>query len=694
MAILPDPKIENYGDISPASARSALATGVWDDDSALQMVVNDANTAENFENTKSWVLMWNSASLLYQSPYIPQYWVGTQSESASIPLHTVATTVNTLVPQIMNGLFYQNPPFLVQERPGTTSAAARAVSAVQAYQLEEIRFKDEIQFGAVNACLYGTGIWKYGWRTYTRLRKVYKRAQEPVKLPPTPGLPNQYLIPDDEEMIEETVEEYVDTPTFEHIVNLRQVLIDPGLQVPDIQKAKYVIHRNYLTWEDLDRLRDVPGYNIPSKEKLLELFLPPKEEPISAAAENGPKNPLWDARSEPRDTETTIDPFAQPLEILERWDNNKLIVVLQKKLVIRNEENPFGKIPFLAVNLMDIPESFYGMGLAVLVGPEQRLQQGVLNAYINNVALNLNGIYVRVRGKSVPTQPIRMFPGKIVDVDHKDDFSILERLPAVPEAAQTIAMSQARVEQTSGSNALTMQGSLGGGARSSITRTATGVTALSGGADARVQGFVERIATRVMIPFFYAMAEMNAALMPLKTLKYILDEELQHNYAGTGDKPADLTDILNARVKFEVSAASRLQARRNMAQSLPVITQFLMNQQVMQALAIEGKKVDIDEILKMFFMVSDWKNFDDVIKPMTPEDQQRYQQTLQSNTAAVQLKGKMALQQQAHQNKLEEVEASNMAKAAREVQRHALIASETNEVLNGEPGNQGFGSNA
>src|SRR5208282_5430942 len=117
------------------------------------------------------------------------------------------------------------------------------------------------------------------------------------------------------------------------------------------------------------------------------------------------------------------------------------------KLVICNDKNPYGKIPYLSVNWWDIPEAFWGMGLAKTIGSEQRLQQGVTNAWLDGVSLNLNGVYIRVEGKSqAPSQSIRMSPGKIVNVQEKDSSYPLERLPAVPEAAQALMLSQARSE--------------------------------------------------------------------------------------------------------------------------------------------------------------------------------------------------------------------------------------------------------
>lgn len=690
--MLDKPTIDVYAPIKLEEATAVLSGGQWEDDPALKLVVQDTIRAENFEATKQWVMQWPTATSLYQSPFTARYWEGTQTERANIPMYTVATAVNSLVPQIVNGLFFENPPFMVQNRPGTSSDAARAIGALMAYQLEDINFREELRLGTINVSLYGTGIWKYGWESYTQKRTMFRAKVNPVELPnPLGGKPVQYHNDEDDTIEEIEVDEYIDRPFFEHIVNLRHVLVDPGLNIPNIQKAEYVIHRLYLTWDKLDKLREQPGYDIPSKKALLELFFSPKEPVESAPSETSVRNPLWDARAEARYEDTTVDPFQQPLEVLERWDNDKLIVVLQKKLVIYNGPNPMGKIPFLSCGWWDVPEAFWSMGLAKTIGSEQRLQQGLTNTAIDYATLILNGVYVRVRGKNIPTQPIRIAPGKIVEVDNKDDFSPLKRPDPVPEASMHLELSQSRAEQVSGASEFATQGVAGSSGHSNLARTAAGANLMAGGAGNRTSDFIDKLASQVIVPFLIAAHELNRALLPASTLRYIMSEELEEKYM---EDNGDLIELLNARVKFSITAGAKMMARRNMAQALPIMIQFLTSEQTTSQLALQGLKVNVNEIMKMMFEVSDWRNYRDVIQKMTPEDQQRWQQTQvaaqQNSKAASQSK----LAQQEFNNKTQLVDQENMARAGREVLRVALEKAATPEALTGEPGNTGFGSSA
>jgi hypothetical protein len=956
-------------------------------------------------------------------------------ESASVNFFTVATAVNGINPQILAGLFYENPPFMTQERPGTTAQASRAVSALLGYQLEDINFREELRLGCMNFLLFGTALFAEGWEKYTKHRKIVKHKNPVTTIKSAiPGAPPTSIA--DDELEVEIIEEVVDRPTFEHIVNLREILVDPGLDVPDIRKAKYVIRRRYMTWEDLDRLRDREGYDIPSREKLLELFLPPVEPVESNPQQEGGRNPLWDGRADSPWEKTTIDPFQQPLEVLERWDNNTYIVVLQKKLVIYNDKNIYGKIPFLSIGWWDSPGQFWSMGLGrsqplnakiltpdgwttmgeltigskvigsdgkshfvtgtypqgerdvyrvhfsdgsftecckehlwtvetrtkidqkpgwrtrtlelqeiwsdlksksghrqkkyripiispvefdrqdqpldpylvglllgdggmttetpkfttadpelidrvnevlpentkitkipkleydykftsldgkcnvirratrdlgincnsrykfipdvykfgsidqrkdVLaglmdtdgsalgngtcqfyttserlrddvkflvqslggsvtvstkrrkegwektwtgigkppdrqftltigitfnpfrlkrkvekhvprtkyqpsrfiksvelvekkecqcimvdspdhlyatddcilthntIGTEQRVQTGITNLVMNIANLKLNAPMVRVKGKSVPTQSIRIGPNRMIEVDKQGDLEPLKFGEPVQEASYLFGQSQQRVDSVSGNNPV---GSSPAG-HSNLARSSAGAQGVMQSASNVVSEAVDKVANQVLVPFLYDMQECNQMFLAPSQLNYILSEELKHEYVENG---GDVLDILNARVKFSVLAGSKMQARRQMVQSLPMLSQFLSNGEIIGALAIEHKKVDVTELLRMWMEASEFKNMNDLIVPMTAEDQQRLQQ---SQGGMLQQKAQIDQQKQQQQFRMKQqlLDQENMARSARDILREGFKKAVGPDELTGLPSaTSGMGS--
>lgn len=686
--ILDQPVRDPHADITIQEAKVALSNnGIFSDDPALALVVQDTERAESEENRRSWITGWNSARDLYNSLYCPQYWPGTQIEAASVNFFTVATAINGINPQVLAGLFYENPPFIVQERSGTSAQLARAVSDLLGYQLEDIGFDEEIRLGGMNFLLFGTAIWQYGWEKFTTERTILKRKTPRVVVKATvPGAKDTYL--SDDELEEEIIEEVTDRPTFEHIINLREVLVDPGLAVPDIRKAKYVVRRRYMTWDDLDKLRGREGYNIPSKEELLKLFFPPREPVESNVSEDGGRNPLWDARAEPRWDDTTADPFQKPLEVLERWDNKTYIVVLQKKAVIYNGQNVYRKIPFLSVGWWDTPGAFWSIGLGRTIGTEQRLQTGTTNLMLNMANLKLNAPFVRVRGKSIPTQSVRIGPNRMIEVDQKGDLEVLHFDGPVQEVGQILGGSQSRVDTVSGNSPMSGSGIAGASGHSNLARTATGAQGLLQGASNAISECVDKLSRQVIVPLLYAMQEMNRAMLPPSQLRFIMSDELQHEYLENG---GDEVDILNAKVKFKVLAGAKMQTRRLMTQALPLISQFLGNPQLIEQLALEGKKVAIDELIRLWLEMAELKDVADLIVPMTQEDFQRRQQASQGGVQQQKFQQQQQLLQQKAAQQEAQADASNVALSAREVLRAAFKKAVEPEEFTGEPNTSGSG---
>lgn len=679
MAILEQPAENPY---LPIEEQEAEFGSTWNDSAALKLVVQDAELAERFVESRRWLVDWDGAELLFQAPAEIRFWEGTRHPRAHVSVPLVLQHVESIMPQVMSGIFGDTPPFQFQPRSGTKAESARAAAQVVGFEIEDIRYREQFRLLAKNCLTYGIGIGKWGWEQFSRERRIYGRKQRELQVSTPFGAITQPTVESDR-LHATTITEDVARPTFESL-NPRFVLVDPSLRETDIRQAKYVIHRMYLSADDLDRLRGFEGYDIPSRDELRALFFPPREQAEVANMEAQTITEIGlQSLPMPRGQDATNDPLGQPLEVLERWDGERVITVLQKKLVIRNEPNEFGRHPFVSCSFVDVPDSFFGLGLAQLIGGEQRLQQSLINARLDEVAINLNGMFIRQRGRTAPAQNIRMRPGGIIDVDDKDALTVLPRLQAVPEAYVEVQASQQRAEQTSAANELIVQGSLPSSGRSSITRTATGVQALTGGSGARLQYFVESLAENVFVPTLNAFHEMNQAKMPLPVLRRILSEEMAEAYQG------DHMDVLNARLSFSVLAGAKMQAKRAMAQALPIMFQFLLTEPVAQQLNQQGLQVNVAELVRMLFEVSGWTNRGDVLQKMAPEDHAR----MMLNNPGVQQM--LAQRQQGAiegQNQAAGIDQETAGRAARRVLETILRHVEQPEMEGGAPGNVGFGS--
>lgn len=700
MAQIPEPQFNPQGKISIDGFISPEKTT---EEAACQLVIQDAQRTESWLQSNYWSLRWRESQSLYQSPPSLQLWEGTTVPRANVNRFVVAEVVNSIHPQILNGLFYESPAFVLRPHTNITQSTARAISELIAIELDLMKVRQEVDWGIHGALLYGTAIWKWGFKTEVRKRTKYVPVGQPVQVPsPIPGQPASEIETPDSMSYKKVVEdEDFHLPTFENR-DVRHVLVDPGASVPDIRKAKFVIDRMYLTYKDLIKLKDEEyvytdpktgeqtlksRYNLPSEETIKSWFEPPVEQPLQPGNTEAliTSGTSYVHQPEAAFKKTTEDPLDEPLEVLERWDNDKVITVLQRKMVIRNEANEFGVIPFLSVNWWNIQDAFWGLGLGRVIGVEQRVQAGLINACLDLANLVVNPMFIRSRGANIQTENIRQRLGGILTADGpvREAFSILEQ-PMIPDSVtQQIGMSQQRVSMTSGADPSITMGATTG--KAGIGRNATGASAMIQATMNRIGGFAEMFVKQVYEPLLYQIHQLNKDKMPVGYIKKILGDKLGPEYKFNAG------DFLNAPAEFEVLAGSHLAAKAQMAQSMFMMMQLFESQPIMDQLTkVSHKKVNVEELLHMMHDISGWKNYYDIVQDMSPQEIQNQQM---ANPAVAKVQGQMAVNNQKFGQQQQLIDQENEARVVRDVLRHiAEKSSEPEALLGAEAPTEGFGS--
>jgi hypothetical protein len=657
-------------------------------DAALKIVVQDYQRSVAWLGQKQWALRWKESQERYEPQRIHDTWEGTDIPRSCLNVYAVSTIVESIMAKTMEGLFSDDPPFQIQSRPKTTAECGRAWSTLLHFQVEECGFRQEVEDGASDAVLFGTNIWKVLWHEHKRQTRTYKRAEDPASLPsPAPGVPGQLLhTAKSDEIIPVVKTKTFGKPVLEN-QDLRMTFVNPGLRRPDIRKAKYVITKRTVSAEELEEMRDWEGYTIPSAEELKLL--------VASRATHAESNSLetqqtaggaWDHQAMPRDIEDTADPLADTsrFELLERWDKRKVMVALNQAVVIRNEEHDLPSVPYFSVGLKRVPNSFYSMGVGITAGDEQEIQRGLINALLDQTSFNLNLPYLTVKGVNELTQHIRMYMGKVIPVEDPTKVKPMERLQAVPEASMEVQQSEARAEASSGANEQMVQGSTPSQGRTSLGRTATGANLLAGGSGSRIESFVSRLADQVIVPALYMFMELDKQLLDPEQVRDILSDEMDTAWNE------DHIELFNAKIKVDILAAGKMVARQRMAQSLPLLAQALLTDPIHSMLQMQGMKLDVNELINMWFDISGWRNKNDLVVPMNDEDKERMAQmnpgVQQTQTNAAKIAGQT-------NSKLQVIDADNSARAFREMERatleHALTQSE--EQGNPIPNPNSFG---
>ena len=702
MAVITPDAGNPFGQIDPKTVRTSSDI---DDIAALQICVQDAQRTESWQQNNFWGLRWREADALYQSPPGVIMWEGTTMPRANMNRYVVAETVNTIHEQVMNGLFYETPAFVLRQRPNADANVTRAITNLLSIQLDEMEIRQEVDWGLHSCLLFGTGIWKWGYESRSDEVPVYRRVGSDLQVPTAPGSPTPTINIETKESLEfEEVMEMQQSfrPTFEN-KDIRYVLVDPSCCVPDIRKAKFVIDRMYLTYRDLIKLaneeyvaKDSKGkkylakrYNLPSETEIREWFTPPTSPTAQpdSATDTSVQNSSVIHHATPKFQATTADPLDEPLEVLERWDNDKVITTIQRIKCIRNEPNEYRCIPFLSCNWWNITDAFWGLGLGRVIGVEQRIQAGLINACLDLANLIVNPMFIRAKGANIETQMIRQRIGGIITADGANPekaLTIVEQ-PTIPnEIIQQIALSEGRVEKSSGAS---QAFSAGATSKAGAARSGTGAAGMIQATMSRIGATAEVFVRQVFEPFLYKMHELNKRKTPMFYIRKLLGEELGDAYSEF-----DPQKFMDAKCDFDVLAGSHLAAKAQMAQSLFMMFQIFDNPAIAQQLGLQHKTVEIEEILHMIHDISGFKNYYNIIRKMTATEVQAHEAASQAAQAQSKLGSQMTLNNQTFNQKQQLVDQESNARVVREMFKDISKRSAEPQMLSGADPTQGVGS--
>jgi hypothetical protein len=606
-----------------------------EDQKALGLVLVDAAMAEKFLSSKALPAAWNQNDDDFRALVAQKDWDGASGKKrANLSMPQILEVIESLLPQIFLAFFSDKTPFILTPQGTTPAPAARAASKILTWAIKKSGFKEAIRQILKSCLLYGTGIGKWSGEKGVERKKKYSRV--------------------DKQIVSDSVDTPYFCPKFER-VDLRNVLIDPAVRTSDIRDAKYVIFQAFVTANDLDDMRDDPTYkNIPSRAQLKEILAAKSEGTTDSVP--GTKTESWRENQAERQTaETSSDPLQQPLELLEYWTKDRVITVVQRKLVIRNSENNDDG-GFVSESFIDVLNAFHGYGIGFLLLGEQKLQAGVVNAWIDSLALILSPSFHRRKGVGAGSQNIQISPGKVVNDD--GELEPLEVQSVSNEAMQALALSESRARRRVGAN-------FGPDMPTQAMRTAEGVQEFTAGIETRTQYFVERFAENVFIPGLEALLCLCKDNMTPEDINRVLTEEEGHAFDG------DILDFYNGMYGIEVLSSTKLAAKRAMIGMVTPLLQLFQAAPVQQSLLTQAKKLDYAELLNQVIELVGWES-NGLIVDATPEDLARAQQL---NPAAIKAQSDMARTQQEHANQLELESAKGDVRAGIQVVKHVLDQS-------------------
>jgi hypothetical protein len=672
---------QNRTGILQATDFSADGTPMSVNDDVAQ-VMQFVRDAEAFVVNNKHKAGWEESDMLYQSPRPFSTFSSSYIMEPNVRRFTVAKDVNSIVPQFYKGLLYDDPPFMLKPSQGATKEIADLKKDIMSAFLTKMKFQREIKRGMEQQVLLGTGIWQYGIKCEEE--EVKKRLFKKVEVPNS----DTPIFSDERPKIESTT--VLRYWPFLESIDIGKIYVDPKLSVPDISEAAEVAKQRYVNYYDLLELKKDPSYDgLQVEDEVIKGWFNPGQPvnaPLGQIASATQNNGMAMHSQQP--AIEASNPLMNKMSLIEYWNGAETKTVLNGMHLIRKMDNPWKKVPFLSANYWNIRENFWGFGVGIIGGSDQRVQQGTIGSALKLLQMKTNAPYLRNADANMPSQTIQTGLGRVLSVsDPAKAYKVMETPDVPADLWNALASSKAESESATGADQMLVGGS-SSGPRTSMGRTAGGASILAGASATRLDGPLDNFIDQVFVPFLYILDAMIKEYVSDRQIADILGKRRGQDFI------ADLEHFHDYEADYDVLAGAKLAARAAMAQSLVLIFQLLNNPQIQANIAdINGEIVDFKPLVRTLFECSQWGSGieNDIFKPMTPQQKQQHDA---QNGAAVKMQQAMAINNQKFAQKQQLLDQETDNRIKEQITRDSFKAAGLSEAVTGSPTDDGFGGDA
>lgn len=599
-------------------------------ESMMRQANLDREASESFIATRGLIGRWNLAEIMLRAWVEPVKWKGSDQFRSHLGIPLVAEQFYSIHSVVNQTLFGGYRVFKVDATSGTDLDCAIAQEALITAELKTCGYKGvsaktEFREITFDGLFYGFGVAHYGWQTTKQdiIKKVPKEHPQTVV---AGGIPINIPTKNEDDFEEKTIGVLeINQPKLEH-VPLRRARWAPDLRRGDPRVAEWFGRLIYASGYDLDAFRNTEGWNIPTREQLVALTTPQMQSqaatnPLETQGSNT-GNPVFQQSTTPQKAlpenygeVNANDPLMRKFELFDYWTTTRHCVILNKEYCLLNEEHKFGRPPFLGFCFRNAPDAAHGYGIAFWLTDFQRICQGVVNSFLDDMNLNLMGTYTAPAGTNNSAQAQWIFPGKIFKSDNpQSKLEALQRNSAdTKEVLTVIEQMKSWAASVTGAGPGTLGANPGA---AGDMRTPAGVAALSGGESVKLQDLIDVISEQIFVPFLEFCVEQNQKLKPSQ-IRAMLSQAL-----GAAFKATPL-DILNGTYRVDISAGTKLAAREALNKYIGVIQTILQAPGTVENLAVQAMKLDYNALISSIYDSFGMPYKEKIIVPMDDEDKQR-----------------------------------------------------------------------
>lgn len=444
-----------------------------------------------------------------------------------------------IVETIVGNMIDDRTSFQVRARPFVADmeevearkAGAKSLEYLLRYEQDLDHFQEKQRPFALQASIAGLTVAKNYWLYQHGPVKRLRPKMDPIPHPET-GEPMGF-VPSFGPA--ERVEVLKDDPTME-VVDVRDFYWHEA--ATSVEKAKYVIHRVWMLYDELQEMAARGIYDQAAVDKLSD------SRDFSSEASYREQS-LFEA-----------DRTKDQIEVLEYWTNDRVITVANRSVLLANKETPFWhrEKPFVVCSSMPDLFRIPGVSDVEIVEELQEMLWTVMNQRLDNLML-INNAIILIRSDIDDPDQFEFAPGErwLVDDPKQVEMWTPDPMPATVslEAEQQI---KGDLQNITGG----MPFVAGADSSQIDQKTATGVSIVTSLAQRRLQAKKQN----------FVLAHKRIAEQQVALLQQFMTEERVVQIVGQGGdpsfiriKPQDIQGRFNVEIEAKADSLMRQEKR-------------------------------------------------------------------------------------------------------------------------------------
>jgi hypothetical protein len=513
-----------------------------------------------------WETRWREYYKLYRSYRDPNLY----PFKSNVFVPYVFSIIESLVPKMLGTIFNTRPIISVQARQGASEQLAHILERVLEYQLDEeqLEFFTKVLTFFKECCCYGTSF-----------MKVIPRFND-----------------DD-----------ISSFNFIDVEPIDLFNIFPDYRATSMRKMKYIIQLSYM---DLDELYDLErqGFykNVGDVEHYIEAEINVDQYKRDRLSNIG----ILDQYG--------FDADRKIVECLEYWDKDKIYVIGARKVILKEENNPFaGLLPFIMARYVPVQHELYGIGVPEMAKDLQVELNSVRNQRMDNVNLIINRMFVANKYADIDFDQLVSYPGNVIMTNDVAAIQPLDTRDITKSAYQEEEVIKRDIDNAVGEYEYSR------GAPPQRKETATGIVKLQQASNVRFDTIIKMLEFTVIRHLAKMFLWLDYQFLPKEDMKLILGDEDYDKFKAEDFYNQD-PDVMLKQYHFQPMGSSTTALKE------------VRIQQIMQAYKLfnQDPMIQQHELRKMVIDVLELKNEDKLLK--SPEQMEQEKQAAMQQQMAMQ----------------------------------------------------------